>query len=1372
WAIPKLANGSSYIIELVVRVISNGTFSNVAVANSTENKTDVPSNTSNVTVKPVVNLTVVKTSNVTQNLHVGDLVNFTITVTNHGPSNATNVEIVDELDNAFGLISAPGNKTITNNKITWIVPKLDNSSSASVWVVVKLLLNGTFTNAAVVNSTENATTSTNKTNVDVAPKVILNITKEVNATKVSVGDLVRFTITVKNTGLSNATNVIVTDTLDSTFYFNSTDCAEYCTRDGQKITWTIPKLANGTSKVIELVVKVINNGTFSNVASVNSTENTTNVPSNIANVTVGPKVNLTVVKTANVTQNLHVGDLVNFTITVTNHGPSNATNVEIVDELNNSFGFISAHGNKRQVNAKVTWTIPKIANGNSASVWIVVRILANGTLSNVAAVNSTENATAKNGTNITVKPQVSLNITKTANATKISVGDLVKFIITVKNNGLSNATNVIVTDTLHPAFKFNSTNYSQYYSVDGQKITWTVPRLENGTSTVIELVVKVINNGTFSNVASVNSTENTTDVPSNPSEVTVEPKVNLTITKRLDLNGNDEINVGESIRFIITVKNSGPSNATGVAVTDVLSNAFEFESSNETYKRTGQKVTWSIGNLEPGSTIEIGLVVKTVLSGFYSNVAVVNSTESENKTSNRTDVVVLPTVNITMVKKSNITGNASINDLVNFTITVTNNGPSRATGVNVTDILPVGMEYVTSNGRNISSNRVVWNIESMDKNANVTVWVVVRMFSSGSLKNTAHVNSTENVTGTTAECDVNVTPAVDLSIFKKVSKTNATVGDMIAYLITVKNRGNSTATGVVVSEIMKGKFTIMNVTPGKGSYDRENDEWHVGNLSVDEHRTLVITVYLTAEGTVENSVVVTSNEKDLNLTNNNCTADNVTVNRKNTPISLESENITYEDDETIVITLPGDATGKVNVTVGNTTYPDLPIENGIVELVVENPAGGLYNVTVQYGGDNKYLPNSTKGAFKVSPKTPHIRIEVVDIYWGEIEILNVTVDAPGFVNITVDRVGMITVPLNHSIQSRDVLMASKFTPYDGRATWNLIHLAVADYPALAVYLGNENYTSVSTSDIFKVMPLKSQVNITARDIYVGEDAVIDVSLNHNITGNVTVEIDGVKYPLNITDGKGQLIVSGLSAGLKHATVRYDGNETYAPSDNTTTFTVKKHKPPIDVDSYDIYVDEDETITVRLPNDATGTVTITVAGRKYTSQVSDGVATFDVAGLKAGRYTVTASYSGDEKYLSAKADDSFRVLKIKPDIEVTSPDIDVGDDGVITVRLPGDATGRVTIEIDGKKYTADVKNGKAVFTIPDLDAGSYNILVWYSGDEKYLPAETAGSMEVHGHEDTYDIHESNLESHRTANPVIALLAVLILAGACQLRRFKK
>lgn len=97
---------------------------------------------------------------------------------------------------------------------------------------------------------------------------------------------------------------------------------------------------------------------------------------------------------------------------------------------------------------------------------------------------------------------------------------------------------------------------------------------------------------------------------------------------------------------------------------------------------------------------------------------------------------------------------------------------------------------------------------------------------------------------------------------------------------------------------------------------------------------------------------------------------------------------------------------------------------------------------------------------------------------------------------------------------------------------------------------------------------------------------------------------------------------------------------------------------------------------------------------------------------------------------------------------------------------------VVIEIDGKKYTADVKNGKAVFTIHGLDAGSYNIKVGYSGDEKYLPAEIAGSMEVHGHEEAYDIHESNLERHKTTNPIIALLAVLILAGACQLRRFKK
>ena len=63
--------------------------------------------------------------------------------------------------------------------------------------------------------------------------------------------------------------------------------------------------------------------------------------------------------------------------------------------------------------------------------------------------------------------------------------------------------------------------------------------------------------------------------------------------------------------------------------------------------------------------------------------------------------------------------------------------------------------------------------------------------------------------------------------------------------------------------------------------------------------------------------------------------------------------------------------------------------------------------------------------------------------------------------------------------------------------------------------------------------------------------------------------------------------------------------------------------------------------------------------------------------------------------------NFKVNKILPTLNIDSKDIAVGKDGKIVITLPTDATGTVTIEVDGKTYTAQVENGKAIFIIPGL-----------------------------------------------------------------------
>ena len=63
---------------------------------------------------------------------------------------------------------------------------------------------------------------------------------------------------------------------------------------------------------------------------------------------------------------------------------------------------------------------------------------------------------------------------------------------------------------------------------------------------------------------------------------------------------------------------------------------------------------------------------------------------------------------------------------------------------------------------------------------------------------------------------------------------------------------------------------------------------------------------------------------------------------------------------------------------------------------------------------------------------------------------------------------------------------------------------------------------------------------------------------------------------------------------------------------------------------------------------------------------------------------------------------------------------MGEDGkiTVTVTLPKDATGKVTIEIDGKNYTSQIKDGKAVFTVSGLKVGKHSIKIFYTGDDKY------------------------------------------------------
>jgi hypothetical protein len=161
--------------------------------------------------------------------------------------------------------------------------------------------------------------------------------------------------------------------------------------------------------------------------------------------------------------------------------------------------------------------------------------------------------------------------------------------------------------------------------------------------------------------------------------------------------------------------------------------------------------------------------------------------------------------------------------------------------------------------------------------------------------------------------------------------------------------------------------------------------------------------------------------------------------------------------------------------------------------------------------------------------------------------------------------------------------------------------------------------------------------------------------------------------------------------------------------------------------------EDSSVEVKLPSDATGNMTLKVDGIEVAVvSVSNGTANITVPSLSAGNHTVEIAYSGDEKYTSANATKEITVSKKNATAEVTIPsDITVGDDANVNVKLPDDATGNVTVKVDGETVdTVPVTNGTANIAIPSLTAGNHTVEIAYSGDGNYNPIAKTITVSVY------------------------------------------
>ncbi len=221
------------------------------------------------------------------------------------------------------------------------------------------------------------------------------------------------------------------------------------------------------------------------------------------------------------------------------------------------------------------WIIDSIAAGKNATLTVVVHVLANGTIANGVVATSNENDTeVTNETpDVPVKPDVKLNITKElVTVGPIYAGDNITYVIVVSNNGVSNATNVVVTDIIKGNGVITGCIDKSGYDY-GNSGVWTIPSIAAGESVALTVTVYVTAEGTVANNVTGKSDENDTPVTNETPDVPVNPDVKLNITKELVTTG--DIYAGDNITYVIVVTNNGISEATGVKVTDTVKGAGE-----------------------------------------------------------------------------------------------------------------------------------------------------------------------------------------------------------------------------------------------------------------------------------------------------------------------------------------------------------------------------------------------------------------------------------------------------------------------------------------------------------------------------------------------------------------------------------------------------------------------------------------------------------------------------------------------------------------------------------------------------------------------------------------------------------------------------
>ncbi|MBL8115796.1 MAG: DUF11 domain-containing protein [Acidobacteria bacterium] len=532
----------------------------------------------------------------------------------------------------------------------------------------------------------------------------------------------------------------------------------------------------------------------------------------------------------------------------------------------------------------VSCSLGALTAGGQATVTVVVRPLQAGSTSATATISAleTDPVTSNNQSTITttvtgtgIDSDISLSMTATSSP--VILGNGVTYLLTVRNNGPSAATGVIVTDQYPSEVNLTSVTTPQGSCNGTSLITCTIPSLAANSQVVIQFDGTSTAAGTALNQANVYS--NSSDpAPSNnaafASTNVVLPGANLSVAMSAT---TPAVAQGQTITYTIEVFNAGPSVANNTVLTSAVppgAMAISVTASVGSCS-VGGTINCTLGALGSGSTAFVTIVLRADQQGTLTTTASVFSAANDPDPSDNlagASVSVGPpgaalaelAISLTATPASSGT-----NLPITYTATATNAGPDAAVATSIVLTVPPAASVgsvTTTAGSCAGSNPITCTIPSFANGASATITVVLTVPDPGLATVTASISSAAGdlVPGNnTATASVTVVTGADLGLTVVDSADPVALGSTFSYTISVTNNGPLDATAVTVSDPLPVGTTFVSASTTVGSCSGTSMVvCSLGSLAKGAAGTVTITVTATGSGTITNTASVTGAEPD------------------------------------------------------------------------------------------------------------------------------------------------------------------------------------------------------------------------------------------------------------------------------------------------------------------------------------------------------------------------------------------------------------------------------------------------------------------------------------------------------------------------------